>query len=491
MKLLKLIPGIAISLLIILTANGCTKRSKKQTKTIFNEGPVIVAGQLNNAVNKRVELTLLEPTGRVEYFTKTDENGNFRFNVGVLSAHDNYLHAGQLTTIYLEPNDSIFIKGDANNLKETIEFSGDNTNINNCIRDFYSELSKGLTAEEYFYKYTKKTDNPVSPKKYKEIIFRFFDQMDVIVDSIANKNNADSKTIAWMKAYNKYRTAEEILEYIDDYKGELPDEFYYFDNAEYLQRDEMDFNCSQYFEDFLESYYLGFRLRKINGFSQAMRGIQDQTYEGLENGLNFIHEHISDTLYKNIFLTKMCNSLIESDYELVDSIFPRYTQLVTDITCQNFIRWRISDEREKPVLVHTISELASKQYIGNIFKDIANKCKDKVIYMDVWGTWCGGCVNALEYTAGLQNKLPHKDFEFVYLCLLSEKDDWKRIRKKFELKGLHYLLDKKQYTEMGDLLNTYGIPRYIIIDKKGNIVDANAKPPYSRVVKEELLSLAR
>jgi thiol-disulfide isomerase/thioredoxin len=491
MKLPKIILALVISLLSMLAVNGCTKETKKHIKTIFDQGPVIVAGKLENAVNKRVELTIIEPTGRVEYTTKTDEKGCFQFNVEVLSAHDNYLHAGQLTTIYLEPNDSIFITGDARNFKETIAFSGDNTNINNCIRDFYYELSKRLTAEEYFYKYTKKTDNPVSPTEYKEIIFSFFNKMEVIIDSIAQINKADTKTIAWMKAYNKYRKAEEILEYVDDFDGEFPEGFCYFDNEEYLKRDEMDFNCSQYFEDFLQSYYLGFKLSKINGFSKAINGLQDQTYEGLENGFNFINENITDTLYKNIFLTMICNGLIESDYELVDSIYPKYSQLVKDITCQNFIQRRISNEKAKPSLVNTISELASKQYIGEIFKDIENKCKDKVIYIDVWGTWCGGCVNALQYTAKLHNKLPSKDFEFVYLCLMSDDDDWAKIRKKYKLKGLHYLLDKKQYVEMGDLLNIYGIPRYIIIDKEGKIVDANAKPPYSSVVQKELLTIAK
>ena len=110
---------------------------------------------MENAIQKRIELIILEPTGRVEHFTKTDDNGCFQFNVEVLSAHENYFHVGQLTTIYLEPNDSIFITGDANKIDETISFSGNNAKINTSLNAFNNELGKRLKAEEYFYKYTK------------------------------------------------------------------------------------------------------------------------------------------------------------------------------------------------------------------------------------------------------------------------------------------------------------------------------------------------
>jgi hypothetical protein len=227
MKLFKLL----ILGLIILAS--CAKKKEKQNESIFNEGPVIVAGQLENAIQKRIELTILETTGRVKHSTKTDEKGRFQFNVEVLSAHDNYLHAGQLTTIYLEPNDSIFITGDAQKIKETITFSGSNAKINTSINTFSNELGKRLRAEEYFYKYTKKAETPVSPAEYKDIIFNFFDKMVFVIDSIAKIQKTEQKSIEWMKAYVKYREAEEILEYIEDYEGELPEGYAYFDNTDF------------------------------------------------------------------------------------------------------------------------------------------------------------------------------------------------------------------------------------------------------------------
>ncbi len=464
---------------------------EKQNESIFNEGPVIVAGQLDNAIQKRIELTILEPTGRVKHSTKTNEKGRFQFNVEVLSAHDNYLHAGQLTTIYLEPNDSIYITGDAKKIKETIRFSGSNAKVNTSINAFNKELGKQLAAEEYFYKYTKKAATPATPEEYKDIIFTFFNKMDLVIDSIAIRQKTEQKGIDWMKAYLKYREAEEILEYIDDYEGELPTGYAYFDNADFLNRGDADLNCSQYYEDFLQSYYLEYKLSKVEGFGKMMKGYRDMTYDGVNNALNFINENVPDKLYRNLFLTGLCNNLIEPDCQLVDSIFNNYAQIVDDIACQNFIKRRIVNKMAEPSKVKTIDDLVNKKFIGEVFKEIKDKCKAKVIYFDIWGTWCGGCINALPYTNKLHKELKDKNIEFVYICLMSKEDDWKRIIKKHKLKGIHYLFEKDQYEELGDLLNTYGIPRYVIVDKKGVIVDDNAKSPYSRALKNELLGLTK
>jgi thiol-disulfide isomerase/thioredoxin len=220
-----------------------------------------------------------------------------------------------------------------------------------------------------------------------------------------------------------------------------------------------------------------------------MQGYRDMTYDGVNNALIFINENVPDKLYRNLFLTVLCNSLIEPDCQLVDSIFNNYAQIVDDIACQNFIKRRIVNKMAEPSKVKTIDDLVNKKFIGKVFKEIKDKCKDKVIYFDIWGTWCGGCINALPHTNNLHNELKNKDIEFVYICLMSKEDDWKRIIKKHKLKGIHYLFEKDQYEKLGDLLNTYGIPRYIIIDKNGGILDDNAKPPYSRALKNELLGL--
>ena len=57
------------------------------------------------------------------------------------------------------------------------------------------------------------------------------------------------------------------------------------------------------------------------------------------------------------------------------------------------------------------------------------------------------------------------------------------------LQGKSYLLTKDQSAILSEKFNLYGIPRYIIIDKNGNIVDENAKRPYSGALKTELMEL--
>ena len=95
---------------------------QKQEKLIFNEGPVIVAGKIENAKNKIISLTTLELTGRVDHVAKLDSTGQFLFSVNILSAHDNYLNYGGTSTIFLEPNDSIYLTADGSDFKKTVKF---------------------------------------------------------------------------------------------------------------------------------------------------------------------------------------------------------------------------------------------------------------------------------------------------------------------------------------------------------------------------------
>ena len=61
--------------------------------------------------------------------------------------------------------------------------------------------------------------------------------------------------------------------------------------------------------------------------------------------------------------------------------------------------------------------------------------------------------------------------------------------KEYNLKGMQYLLTDDQDAILSEKFNFQGVPRYIIIDKYGNIFDNNAKDPYSSALKDELLSL--
>lgn len=468
--------------LIVLAS--CTRENQTQDNHIFSEGPVVVKGQILNAENKTVQLDNLELTGRVNNVAKLDSMGNFEISIKVLSPHDNYLtHNGQTLTIFTEPNDTIIISANGSDFEKTISYSGSNADFNQSLKLFFEEFLKLLETKEFFIK---KSD--LSPNEFKTFASDFFNIMESKIDSIVKITKPKKNAIAWMRNYVKYRLAEDLIEYGDHHQADLTVDYYDFE-TDFIQTGEFDLQCSQYYEDFIEKYYLGYKLSQADGFQEMATKFQEQTYDGLELAFEFIDRNISNQIVKNLSITRFCNMFVEFDYPIVDSIFNTFTTYVNDITCQNYILQRLDNIKNEIALVNDLNDLSNTDFIGEIFREIQNENQGKVLYIDVWGTWCGGCIGALPSSNNLYKELNKDKIEFIYLCINSTKENWRKVINEYELQGKNYLLTKDQSAKLSEKFNFYGVPRYLIIDKKGKIVDYNAKHPYSSALKVELEKL--
>ncbi len=220
---MKLYPQLLLGLVILVSC-------QKQKTLIFNEGPVIVEGQIENASNKTILISALELTGGVNHVAKIDTNGCFRFSINVLSAHDNFLHyGGDLVSIFLEPNDSLYFSADGSNFEKTIKYAGKNAKFNQSLQMFFVEFRNVLESEKFF---EKKRD--LAPNEFKAFASDFFGKMDSKLDSITKIVQPDKDAVAWMNAYLKYRLAEDLIEYGKHHEKDLPPDYFDFE-IDFLQ----------------------------------------------------------------------------------------------------------------------------------------------------------------------------------------------------------------------------------------------------------------
>lgn len=125
--------------------------------------------------------------------------------------------------------------------------------------------------------------------------------------------------------------------------------------------------------------------------------------------------------------------------------------------------------------------------IGGIIKDLAEKHKDKVMYLDIWATWCGPCKTEIPFSIELQEYYAKEQIVFVNFCLSSDKDEWERTIKNSHIRGENYYFNKAQSELLRSKLNFSGYPTYMIIDKSGNVVDDNAPRPSSdEIIKKKI-----
>jgi thiol-disulfide isomerase/thioredoxin len=106
--------------------------------------------------------------------------------------------------------------------------------------------------------------------------------------------------------------------------------------------------------------------------------------------------------------------------------------------------------------------------------------KGKVILIDVWATWCGPCKGEMPYLKTIEEEYKNnKDIVFVAISLDKAKDKqrWLNYIQKENLPGVHLLDDLG--LAFGRKYHVTAIPRYLMIDKKGNWIEVRCPNPSS------------
>lgn len=117
--------------------------------------------------------------------------------------------------------------------------------------------------------------------------------------------------------------------------------------------------------------------------------------------------------------------------------------------------------------------------------------RGKYVYIDVWATWCGPCRAEIPYLKAIEEKYHDKKIEFVSISIDTKKDyeKWKKFVTEKQLGGIQLFADNDWNSDFVKAYNINGIPRFILIDPKGNIVNANADRPSSPRLVEVLNAL--
>jgi len=186
-------------------------------------------------------------------------------------------------------------------------------------------------------------------------------------------------------------------------------------------------------------------------------------------------------------LRSMVNTLKASD---------KYNNYYPYVSSVCAARMQMKDEKKKtePTVQTGNNKSPDKDELG--LKDINGKpyslsdLKGKVVYIDFWASWCGPCRAMMPYSKQLHEGLTDKQkkqITFLYISIDANEDAWKKAMTDLSIEGTLLISPGNWSSKVCSYFQINSIPRYMIMDKKGNMVDFNAKRPSDPGLMDDLV----
>lgn len=421
----------------------------------------IISGKITNS-NILGDLTINDMNRTFEEKLEVSPDGSFIDTLSTDTSSYVLYDGTNPIFLYVENGDHLIINYDFKNFESTLSLTGKGSEINNYL------LQKRKIEKENFgnAKETYSLDEDDFKEKIKSI--------KKVQDSILNNTKGISKSFIAKEMRNthyfylrlltdyenayKYFTKKNDFKASDDFLSELNDLDY---------QNEEDYKYSNYYRSLTNMYYkkeseIIAKRDSLTGDKAYYKTISPIANENIKNGLlfDFANKAMNNTKDLEYFYkTFLEESTNEENKTLITEKYNKLTALFEGKPSPKFIDY--------------------KNYDGNTTS--LDDLKGKYLYIDVWATWCGPCIGEIPSLKKVEEQYHDKNIEFVSISIdkSSDFDKWKTMVEEKELGGIQLFADNDWKSEFVKDYQINGIPRFILIDPDGNIVNKSAPRPSS------------
>ena len=382
---------------------------------------------------------------------KVNTNGAFDDTLAIKEGNFTFYDTKESTAIYLAPGYRLDISFDGKEFDETIKYRGIGEKPNNFNASYFlfneknnldSETYKKIENQEYF-DYELKTYASI-----KKLLNESEIENEEFLTSQADKfrfkmlNNLITKL---GEDYFAGKTKAIITQYLDSETNKID----FKDSVMFASNNDYKYFLSSYFVSGLTSG----DLKTLELYNEELMEMQKKSIvTTLKRGISFYNMEKLDVYYQTIV------KLVPNDKDIN--------------------RMKEKFDRIKNLKKGSLSP--SFNYPDSSGKNISlESLKGKLVYVDVWATWCGPCKAQIPFLKQLEENYREEDIAFVSLSIdqLKNISKWKDMIVDKELEGIQIIADKAWRSKFVTDYVIEGIPRFILIDKDGNLMNPMAPRP--------------
>ena len=194
----------------------------------------------------------------------------------------------------------------------------------------------------------------------------------------------------------------------------------------------------------------------------------------------------ADTYIKDVWLTR--KALDQIDYgrtSLLPSVLDSLKTMIKSpdmlamIEKQNAHYLAIENREFDRLVLKSSDNLKNLSEGEALLKKIIEPYKGKFVLLDIWGTWCGPCKEALSHSTEEYARLKDFDIQYLYLANRSPQDSWENVIKEYNVSGpnvAHYNLPAEQQSAIERHLNVHAWPTYKLFNRDGDLLDLEVDP---------------
>jgi thiol-disulfide isomerase/thioredoxin len=125
------------------------------------------------------------------------------------------------------------------------------------------------------------------------------------------------------------------------------------------------------------------------------------------------------------------------------------------------------------------------------FDSLVAQYRGKPVYIDFWASWCAPCLAEMPQSRLLRQRYANR-VQFVYISVDDRMEQWLGGLRRNRLQPAeHYLLPNGVFVYKGTQLPIKGVPRHVLLDAEGNLVDDHAPGPGNQLLPKALESLIK